>query len=104
SRQVLAGDRVGVTRIPLVLRTSAMQACDRPSSDVVRRRANNFGPSGAASLVDCEETACQRPLRRTNTSVQIYFPLLSLPLYSLFSISVPLTSAVLPKIRIFISP
>src|ERR1700757_440101 len=36
--------------------------------------ANNLGLSGVLTFVDWEETACQRPFRCTNTSVQRYLP------------------------------
>src|SRR5713101_5630144 len=54
--------------------------------------------------VPCEAAACQRPWRFTNTSVQIQCPLVSLPLYELFSSSLPVTIAVSPKTRTFMSP
>src|ERR1700756_4878249 len=56
------------------------------------------------TLTDCDATACQRPSRINQTSVQTYLPLLSLPLYVLFSVSLPVTTAVLPNTLTFMGP
>src|SRR5664280_1974197 len=57
-----------------------------------------------AMRVSCDATTFQRPWRLTKTSVQIQCPLMSLPLYELFSSSLQVTTAVSPKTRTFMSP
>lgn len=56
------------------------------------------------TLTFCDATACHRPSRITQTSVQTYLPLLSLPLYVLFSVSLPVTTAVFPNTLTFMGP
>jgi len=67
---------------------------------LVRRETKDYFPT----FTDCDATACQWPSRITQTSVQTYLPLLSLPLYVLFSVSLPVTTAVLPNTLTFREP
>ena len=49
-------------------------------------------------------TACQRPSRLMKTSVHKYLSMTSLPFSLPFSVSLPVTMALSPKTRTFISP
>src|ERR1700688_3371817 len=55
-------------------------------------------------MADWDRTANHFPSRFTNTSIQTYLPLLSLPLAMLFSVSLPWTTATLPSTFTSIGP
>ena len=83
-----------------VRRANARSRATPPSPWFARASDADYLPT----LTDCDATACHRPSRITQTSVQTYLPLLSLPLYVLFSVSLPVATAVLPKTLTLMAP
>src|SRR5262245_57728774 len=97
---------------------SAGRACSTESSDdrldrrrrddvrqAVREDASLSGTASAdySTLVDCADTTCQRPPRRSHTSVQRYQPVVTRWRLTLFSMLLPTATATSPNTRTSIS-
>ena len=84
-------------------RGAGRQTVERPRLEINAQR-NAGGAVFYWTFVDCDATHCHFPLRFAYMSVQTYFPLLSFPLYVLFSVSLTVTTAVSPKTLTLIGP